>query len=934
MQGCNLQGGCAPQGGGGGGTGDVIGPASSTDGDLALFDGITGKLLQDGGVGLSTVENERIWSDPGTGTLAADLYVDNTTGSDTTGDGSAGNPWASLTKAILEIPILADNARKIHLAASATAYAFPSRTLWAFNLCTVSGELLNDGQGTLTSTAGTSGSEAAGTSVEVSGSAWTPDEHVGRLILWSSGVLSGKYGVVYANSADVLEVTNQNTTYAAPTSGDQFELLEHGSRIEWDPGTPATEETASVNRSLFFEDLKFNINVVGTDRSLQNSSISRVDYRRCFFDEDISCIVIGDGARARFRTCYFTNRGDDFAERGLIQAGKNGSLELFQGSVIDCRFATTTDPAGSGIKAKASSTPKWQGETVVRGMGTLGYSMEGCIAGINDSAGTTNLIRFIDCQAGIRINSNAGEGGGAYGLPDLYGNITGAYVVTASQNAYVTIQGGTASGTVGVLAVSADNGASNVAETSSGTLIEGGSPAAVGFTLGDTVYGGDGTIGAGRVATLTDTLELAGGRVLYNGAAETSTLNSTSVVEVKQASDLPATLAANTTYHIRGAITFSSPIAVTNAGCAIVGGDRNKDKLIWNGAAGTTAITVTDVDFELANLCLSSNNTGSVILDASNYLGGAFNNGRSKVLAIFDCQFRNCYDVATIEGFDLVDVSNTLFWYIEAPNHGLKFTSTSKIEISSCEFIRWFDETTIPTPSGFATCPMIELTGGMGAVNISGNIIHPQVTQDGIKVDPASTVGAGATISANTFVSANLGPGVLFSPDPATGGYSQPYVLKYDIAINQGLPDSNAYMLVTFVGNGTNTALSSGVPAVMNAGGNATATQSQRMTTTTDGVVTYTGTKEINVSLVATINFDKQGGGTDDYQFMFYKDTGSGFVQLTDSVSAIRTGGNNFVLPMSYFTSLSEGDQLAIYIENPGSNDDMRVTDLQWFIKE
>lgn len=36
-------------GGGGGGTGDVVGPASSTDSHVALFDGITGKLLKDGG---------------------------------------------------------------------------------------------------------------------------------------------------------------------------------------------------------------------------------------------------------------------------------------------------------------------------------------------------------------------------------------------------------------------------------------------------------------------------------------------------------------------------------------------------------------------------------------------------------------------------------------------------------------------------------------------------------------------------------------------------------------------------------------------------------------------------------------------------------------------------------------------------------------------
>lgn len=453
-----------------------------------------------------------------------------------------------------------------------------------------------------------------------------------------------------------------------------------------------------------------------------------------------------------------------------------------------------------------------------------------------------------------------------------------------------------------------------------------------------TLYNTSSTIGAGRVATLTDSLTWGGGRVLYNNTAETSTLNSTTVVEVKQASDLPGTLAANTTYYIRGAITFSAPISVTNAGCAIVGGDRNKDKLIWDGAAGTTAITVTDVDFELANLCLSANNTGSVILEADNFAAGSFNFGRTKVFTIFDCQFRNCFDVASFEGFDLIDISNTLFWYIEAPNHGLKFLNTSKIEISSCEFIRWFDETSIPAPAGYATCPMIELLPngagpGFGAVNINGSLFHPQQTQDGIKVNAGSTTGFG-TIAANTFVDVNLSTGLKFFPDPAAGGYSNTECLNYDVSVNQGLQNSNAYVLVTFVGNATPTALTSGTPAVMNAGGNAVATQSQRMTSTTDGVVTYNGTKEINVSLVASVSFDKQGGGTDDYNFYFYKDSGAGFVQLPNSITAIRTGGDNFVLPMSYFTQLSNGDQLAIYIENPGSNDDMLVEDLQWFVKE
>ena len=44
-----------PVGGGGSGTGDVVGPASATDGHLAVYDGTTGKLIKDGGSALLTL---------------------------------------------------------------------------------------------------------------------------------------------------------------------------------------------------------------------------------------------------------------------------------------------------------------------------------------------------------------------------------------------------------------------------------------------------------------------------------------------------------------------------------------------------------------------------------------------------------------------------------------------------------------------------------------------------------------------------------------------------------------------------------------------------------------------------------------------------------------------------------------------------------------
>ena len=54
-----------------------------------------------------------------------------------------------------------------------------------------------------------------------------------------------------------------------------------------------------------------------------------------------------------------------------------------------------------------------------------------------------------------------------------------------------------------------------------------------------------------------------------------------------------------------------------------------------------------------------------------------------------------------IDGFDLVDISNCLFFYIQAPTIGVRFRDTSKVEISSCELIGGLMSLQVlPTPSG------------------------------------------------------------------------------------------------------------------------------------------------------------------------------------------------------------------------------------------
>jgi hypothetical protein len=202
-------------------------------------------------------------------------------------------------------------------------------------------------------------------------------------------------------------------------------------------------------------------------------------------------------------------------------------------------------------------------------------------------------------------------------------------------------------------------------------------------------------------------------------------------VHVYDASDLPAVLVTNTTYIIHGVITTANTILVANQNTAIVGLNRDSDRLIYTG--NTTFIDILDADFFINNICFEATDPASLVIDARNYTAASFNEGRNKILHITNCQFRNCYNVCDFEGFDLIDIENTLFWYIKAPTIGVRYLNTSKIEITSCEFIRWFDETTIPTPGGWSTAAMFEIQPngagvGIGAVNITSSLFHPQQT--------------------------------------------------------------------------------------------------------------------------------------------------------------------------------------------------------------
>ncbi len=450
------------------------------------------------------------------------------------------------------------------------------------------------------------------------------------------------------------------------------------------------------------------------------------------------------------------------------------------------------------------------------------------------------------------------------------------------------------------------------------------------------IYNNDGTVGSGRVATLTDTLTWTDGSIRRD-------VNSMNVVEVTQESDFGVAaggninLTADTTYIVRGNVTCSNRLTVNSPGISITGINRNLDKLTYTGTGNF--ITILDADFTLRDIWLSSTTTGSLLIRGTNVAASGFNNGRTKVLELVDCQIRNCFDVMDIDGFDLVDISNCLFFYIQAPTIGVRFRDTSKVEISSCELIRWFDESTVPTPSGWATCSMIELRNdnlaSFGAVNINGCIVHPQQTQNGIDIGTGSTTGFG-TISSNAFINIGLTTGEVFLPI-ASGlpDYSQTATYNYDVFANQGILNSTSGTVMTLLGNTTDTALGGADPNpnIVNTGGGAVQQAAVRYNVTAAGRATYVGTKQVYVSIHCSLSYEKQGGGTDTYSFYVYKNgallPGSG----TEVVGGTGTTASG-AISLVYGTLMSQNDYIEIYVENLASNDDMLVKDFQVVIRE
>jgi hypothetical protein len=387
---------------------------------------------------------------------------------------------------------------------------------------------------------------------------------------------------------------------------------------------------------------------------------------------------------------------------------------------------------------------------------------------------------------------------------------------------------------------------------------------------------------------------------------------------VTQPSQLPATLADNTTYVICGTVKTITNQITFGANSSIIGLSKENDQLLFNFAGA--ALVATDNNFLVSNLTLT--NSAGKIFEATNYTAATPPlYGRDKRFTLRDCNVIESLDLGDVTGFDIMDISNCIFESFDGTT-GLRLKDVSKVQITSCEFVRWFQGAT------FSTAKMIEFLAngvdniGFGAVNITGCVIHPQQTQVGISIDSLSTTGFGL-IGNNTFVTTGLTTGSVTDIDVNTTSGR-----NYLVSENQGQINLIGKVEMRLVGNVNNTALTTvNVPVQVNGGTGFTFPVAERVITTNTGTIEGNLTRPTNFFIAVTIKAEMQNGGNNQTVNFYFANNGViiGYTKVSAELDQAVPQTISFT---SNGTAL-QGNVFSVYVENAtNSGTNILISDL------
>ena len=390
-----------------------------------------------------------------------------------------------------------------------------------------------------------------------------------------------------------------------------------------------------------------------------------------------------------------------------------------------------------------------------------------------------------------------------------------------------------------------------------------------------------------------------------------------------------STISANTTYIFLGDHEFTNPLVITQPGVVIKGTGRENSKIF--GSFAGPLIDIQNQDFELSDITLSATGDDTIAVTGFNLTSGDPNEGRLKTVNITNCQLRNCVNGMLFFGFDLIDISQTLFYYFQSRTDsgaqiGIEFEGTSKVELSSCEFLRWFEESTIALPINYFVGNMIRFINstvpavGFGAVSISNCIIHPQQNQNGIVIDNSATFGF-ANLTGNVFVDTNLNTPTFL-----------PLVIDIDlqpswiIEANQGVPNYKAFINAEVDNNATVTTIGAASTPTAILASTFIDNGSSRVTlNTTTGEIT----KDSKRSNYFTINLTglleiQSGGNNQNVQIgLFRNGAPSGPTTKLEADAGVPQGFSFNVIGFA-----EEFDTFQVYVQNDSGANDILVSNL------
>ena len=386
-----------------------------------------------------------------TATANVAIYIDADNGVDAIASSvnDVSNPYLTIDRMFLDIPVFMEWQRSIYLAAATNTYDYTRHYTLGFKQARINfyGATSVDASWTISSI--NSSSRDNGHQYSITGASFTPQEHRGKIVKFTSGSLNNLYGVIYDNDATDIWVTTESTSSTWPEASvsDTLDLTSLDSTISITNG-----KRNSIRVMRFY-----NINFTG---GWFQGAMSALTYWYCTCN--FQQMSAGPDSVHRALCCYMTSNGGAL----VAAAGRDATIRSNRGTVWDGVTTRKIEILTAGTFAIAN-------ECVLTRFPTRGFTMSTDSRITSDEySATGNTLRFYDTTGYIYVPS--GAAGGQGNIPYVAGTIDDDWLVEClGYNYKFSLDGGTVATDVGTNTCTIDGTNESYLDEENGNLIVG-----------------------------------------------------------------------------------------------------------------------------------------------------------------------------------------------------------------------------------------------------------------------------------------------------------------------------------------------------------------------------------------------------------------------------------------------------------------------------